>query len=73
MKKSKWQKGVPPCNGIWEINVPDPGHGCTYYARFKDGKWASGYYSEQEVPVWDGPYDENNDPNNPRKWRGRLK
>jgi len=72
MKRSEWQKGTPPCDGIWEIQVPEIGHRCTYYARFKDGEWADGYFSPDVVPEWSGPYSDNNDPNNPRKWRGIL-
>ena len=70
MKKSKWQKGVPPRNGIWEIKCSE--NGDIWYARFKDGKWADGYYVVERVPKWRGPYVENNDPKNPRKWRGIL-
>jgi hypothetical protein len=74
MKRSEWQDGVPPSDGIWEIAVPE--HNNTYYCMFSSGKWMIGSrmldaiksnsHYRREV------YPENNNPANPRKWRGVL-
>lgn len=61
-------KGKPPCEGIWEIFVDDE----RYYARFKNNKWQAGYYSVERVPDHKGPYERNNDPKRPIKWRGLI-
>lgn len=72
---SDWQDGVPPCDGVWEIRVPehDDSTICTYFARFKNGTWSSGTnLSSVLSKVIHVPYPGNNVPTNPRKWRGVI-
>ena len=77
MIKSTWQNGVPPCDGIWEIFVPEH-EGLKsdgkYYARFKDGKWGAGHGTVLGVQnrVNQDQYPPNNNPDNPRLWRGLI-
>lgn len=77
MKVSEWQKGVPPCDGIWVIYVPEHKsfrHNGRYFARYKGGVWGRGYWSMHDVlpsPSFVA-YPPNNDPENPRKWRGLV-
>lgn len=72
MKKSAWQTGIPPCDGIWEIDVVE--HGMAYYARFKDGTWGVGETLLNRVPTKQGhwAYSPNNHTMFPRRWRGRI-
>ena len=68
-KVSAWQNGVPPCEGIWQILVKEHDNK-TYYAYYLNNKWGVG------VPYIEGaiasPYAPNNNPHNPRKWRGLI-
>lgn len=76
-KLSDWQDGVPAIDGIYQIFVPEHINNHfngVYFARFKYGKWDNGVCSvdsklKQIVHI---PYDSNNDPENPRKWRGVI-
>lgn len=68
---SEWQTGKPPCDGIWEIEVKE--WGCTYFARFKDGKWGGGYCMVSMVQrLPHAPFPDNNNPKKPRRWRGLI-
>lgn len=78
-KVSEWQDGFPPCEGVWEIYVSEhakDGFNGIYHARFKDGMWSAGADLELWPEMLDelnfDPYESNNDPSNPRKWRGLI-
>lgn len=76
-KLSDWQDGVPAIDGVYQIFVPEHiiNHfNGIYFARFKDGKWDAGDCSvnnkvNQTIHI---PFNSNNDPKNPRKWRGVI-
>jgi hypothetical protein len=70
MKLSDWQDGVPPCYGIWEIDVPE--HEDTYYAMYNKYGWGVGNPKRNAVFNPCNPYPPNNNPSNPRKWRGLI-
>lgn len=68
---SDWQDGVPPCDGVWEIAVPEDK--LTYFARFKHGQWGGGFViltHAIRAPFIHYPI--NNNPDHPRKWRGVI-
>lgn len=73
---SEWQEGFSPKNGVWQIldNDYDKRNPSIYYAKFENGQWGSGSRDLDWVKrkVFK-PYPSNNNPNNPRKWRGRIK
>ena len=77
MIKSTWQNGVPPCDGIWEIFVPehqDYNFDGVYYARFAEGKWGAGYKTVLKAQQYfsKASYPPNNSLGNPRLWRGLV-
>ena len=81
MPLSDWQENCfPEIDGIYEIHVPEHdaiGEGMDYepmyyYALFKDGKWGVGNVKIEGCNLNHYPYHANNDPANPRKWRGVI-
>lgn len=71
LKLSKWQDGTPPIDGVYEIYVPEQNR--IYAARFKNGLWDAGNDLKKKlVQKVHEPYPLNNDPANPRKWRGVI-
>ena len=77
MKLSDWQDGVPKEEGIYQIYVPehddDDVFNGIYHARFKNGKWDAGSNLDgKKNRLIHSPYPINNDPKNPRKWRGLI-
>lgn len=76
MKRSDWQDGVPQIEGVYEILVveyKDNTFDGIYAARFKNGKWDSGHRLDSKLSQTEHtPYPRNNDPDNPRPWRGVI-
>lgn len=76
-KLSDWQDGVPSIEGIYQIYVPEHSDNyfdVVYFARFKDGEWDVGTcLLDSKLNTYTHiPYNPNNDPDNPRKWRGVI-
>lgn len=76
-KLSDWQDGVPSIEGIYQIYVPEhisSNFNGVYFARFKDGEWDVGNrLLDSKLNTYTHiPYNFNNDPDNPRKWRGVI-
>lgn len=76
-KLSDWQDGVPSIEGIYQIYVPEhiiSNFNGEYFARFKDGEWDAGtcLLDSKLNNYTHIPYNSNNNPANPRKWRGVI-